>query len=65
VDISLAGAITGLLATDLEVVAAEDLSGSGVEALLGRDILGRGLLVYDGLARRFTLATEPPDHAHH
>jgi predicted aspartyl protease len=65
VDISLAGAITGLLATDLEVVAAEDLSGSGVEALLGRDILGRGLLVYDGLARRFTLATEPPDHSHH
>jgi hypothetical protein len=65
VDISLAGAITGLLATDLEVVAAEDLSGSGVEALLGRDILGRGLLVYDGLARRFTLATERPDHSHH
>jgi hypothetical protein len=65
VDISLAGAITGLLATDLEVVAAEDLSGPGVEALLGRDILGRGLLVYDGLARRFTLATERPDHSHH
>jgi len=65
VDISLAGAVTGHLATDLEVVAAEDLSGSGVEALLGRDILGRGLLVYHGLERRFTLAIEPPDDLHH
>jgi hypothetical protein len=42
----------------LDVVAAEDLTGSGVEALLGRDILGRGLLIYDGLERRFTLAIE-------
>jgi predicted aspartyl protease len=65
VEITLGGAITGLLATDLDVVAAEDLSGSGAEALLGRDILGRGLLVYDGLERRFTLATEPPDDSHH
>ena len=52
--------MTGLLATDLDVVAAEELSGSGVEALLGRDILGRGLLIYDGLERRLTLAIEPP-----
>jgi predicted aspartyl protease len=65
VEISLGGAITGLLATDLAVVAAEDLSGSGVQALLGRDILGRGLLVYDGLQRRFTLAIEPPDDSRH
>jgi hypothetical protein len=64
VEIWLGGAITGLLATDLEVIAAEELSGSGVQALLGRDILGRGLLVYDGLGRRFTLATEPPDNSH-
>ena len=33
---------------------------STVEALFGRDILGRGLLVYDGLERRFALAIEPP-----
>ena len=39
VEISLGGEKTGLLATDLEVAAAEDLSGSGVERLLGRDIL--------------------------
>ena len=64
VEISLGGEKTGLLATDLEVAAAEDLSGSGVEALLGRDILGRGLLVYDGLASRFTLAIESPDDSH-
>jgi predicted aspartyl protease len=64
VEISLGGAMTGLLATDLDVVAAEELSGSGVEALLGRDILGRGLLIYDGLERRFTLAIEPPDDPH-
>ena len=58
VDISLGGEKTGLLATNLDVVSAEDLSGSGVEALLGRDILGRGLLVYDGLEGRFSLAIE-------
>ena len=56
--------MTGLLATDLDVVAAEELSGSGVEALLGRDILGRGLLIYDDLERRFTLAIEPPGDPH-
>jgi hypothetical protein len=60
VEISLGGEKSGLLATDLDVVAAEELSGLGVEALLGRDILGRGLLVYDGLEGRFTLAIEPP-----
>lgn len=58
VEITLDGATTGLLATDLGVVAANDLSGTGVDVLLGRDILGRGLLFYDGLERRFTLAIE-------
>ena len=58
VEISLAGAITGLLATDLEVVAAEDLSGSGVEALLGRDILGRGLFVRRHLPRGRRIASD-------
>jgi predicted aspartyl protease len=61
VELSLGGVMTGLLATDLDIVAAEDLSGLGVEALVGRDILGHGLLVYDGLERRFTLAIESPD----
>jgi predicted aspartyl protease len=65
VEISLGGEKTGLLATDLDVVAAEDLSGSGVEALLGRDIPGRGLLVYDGLEGRFTLAIESPEGPHY
>ncbi len=37
------------------------MGGSGVDALLGRDILGRGLLVDDGREGRFTLAIEPPD----
>ncbi|MHB1558579.1 MAG: aspartyl protease family protein [Isosphaeraceae bacterium] len=64
VDLALAGAKTGLLATDLDIVAAEDLSGSGVDALLGRDVLRRGLFVYDGPEERFTLATETPERSH-
>lgn len=60
IDISLAGEETGLLASNLKVLSAKELSGLGVQALLGRDILGRGLLIYDGLERRFTLAIEPP-----
>jgi len=63
VEISLGGAMTEL-ATDLDVVAAEELSGSGVDALLGRDILERGLLIYDGLERRFTLVIESPGNPH-
>jgi predicted aspartyl protease len=61
VEISLGGEKTGLVATDLAVIAVEHLGALGVDALLGRDILGRGLLVYDGLEGRFTLAIEPPD----
>jgi Aspartyl protease len=61
ISISLGGEKTELLAADLKVLEIEGLSGSGVEALLGRDILRRGVLVYDGPGRRFTLAIEPPD----
>jgi predicted aspartyl protease len=40
VEVWLGGEKTGLLATDLDVVAVEDLSWTGVDALLGRDIPG-------------------------
>jgi predicted aspartyl protease len=56
VELSLAGETMGLLATDLQVVAAKDLGGLSVEVLLGRDILKRCLLVYNGHAGLFTLA---------
>lgn len=60
VDIALAGEETGPVATDLPVFAAKDLSGSGVDVLLGRDLLGQGLLIFDGLEKRFTLVIESP-----
>lgn len=59
VELSLAGETLGPVAAEQEVVGAEDLSGLGVDALLGRDILSRGLLVYNGLRRQFTLVVEP------
>lgn len=57
--LSLAGDKTGVLADPLEVVAAGDLSGLGVQALLGRDVLSRCLLFYHGPGRTITL-TFPP-----
>ena len=36
-------------------VAAADLAPQGLQALIGRDILGKGLLIYDG-AGTFVLA---------
>jgi predicted aspartyl protease len=58
VELSLAGETLGTVAAELEVLGAEDLSGLGVEALLGRDVLGRGLLIYNGPRRQFTLVVE-------
>jgi len=58
---ALAGDVTGVLAADLEVVAAEDLGVFGVQALLGRDILNFCLLHYDGPDRTFSLTVPPFD----
>ncbi len=54
------GVANGVLAYDLPVTEAWDLSGLGVQALLGRDVLDRSLLVYQGPERGATLAFEPP-----
>jgi hypothetical protein len=51
-----AGVPGGLLTADLEVAEVEDLSGLGVDMLLGRDVLDQCLLFYAGPERRFTLA---------
>jgi hypothetical protein len=37
-------------------VSEADFSASGFHALIGRDILARGVFIYNGLAGRFTLA---------
>ena len=55
VELSLAGEVTATIARNLQVIAAPDLSGLGVEALLGRDVLSRGTLIYEGPKRTFTL----------
>ena len=44
------------LVIDAVPVIASVLSVQGIEALIGRDILGRCLLVYNGSEGRFTLA---------
>ncbi len=59
VSLDLAGDVTGGLAADLEVVAVEDLSGLGVQALLGRDVLNLCRLHYDGPGRRISLSFPP------
>jgi hypothetical protein len=61
-DLHLAGDKPGTLAKDLRVIGSDMLAGLNVGMLLGRDILDRCLLVYDGLHRRFTLAYDAPDH---
>jgi hypothetical protein len=56
VDISLAGEATGTLDPDLEIVAVGDLSGIRVGMLLGRDLLDRYFLVYNGPKGQVELA---------
>jgi hypothetical protein len=51
-----AGVSGGLLSADLEVAEIDDLSGLGVDMLLGRDMLDRCLLIYSGHEGRFTIA---------
>jgi hypothetical protein len=48
--LALAGDV---LAADLEVLAAADLGGLGIQVLLGRDILNLCLLHYDGPGQAF------------
>jgi len=55
VEVSLAEAVTGKLADNLEVAAVDDLSGLGVEALLGRDVLRTIHFQYNGPNGEFTL----------
>jgi hypothetical protein len=54
--LGVVGVANGVLAYDLPVSEAQDLSGLGVQALLGRDVLDRCLLVYQGPDRGATLA---------
>jgi len=56
VQLFFAGVSGARFDADLRVVAADDFSGLGVEMLLGRDVLGRCLLFFNGPERRFTLA---------
>lgn len=58
--LGVVGVANGALAYDLPVSEALDLSGLGVRALLGRDVLDQCLLVYQGPERGATLAFEPP-----
>jgi hypothetical protein len=55
INLFFAGVPNGTLDSDLRVVEIEDLSGLGVDMLLGRDVLDRCLLVYTGPESRFTL----------
>jgi hypothetical protein len=61
VQLFLAGVSGGTFDADLRVLAADDLSGLGVEMLLGRDVLGRCLLFCNGPEERFTLAFSSPN----
>lgn len=61
IDLYFAGDRPGCLAKDLEVIGSDKLAGLRVDMLLGRDILDRCLLVYDGLHHRFTLAYDSPE----
>jgi hypothetical protein len=58
--LAVSGVANGVFAYDLPVTDAEDLSGLGVQALLGRDVLDQCLLVYHGPNRGVTLAFDPP-----
>jgi len=60
VDLALAGDRTGPIAVDLEVAGSDALGGVQVQMLLGRDVLDRCLLAYDGPNRRFALAYDLP-----
>lgn len=58
VDFSIYGLVTEppLLLTNLRVSTAELFSRQGIHALIGRDILSKCVLVYNGSMNNFTLA---------
>jgi predicted aspartyl protease len=60
VSLSWAGEVTGALDPNVQVAAGDGLGGLGVQALVGRDVLSRALLVYNGPRGEFTLALGPP-----
>ena len=60
IDLGLAGDQPGAVARNLRVIGSDKLVGLRVDMLLGRDILDRCLLIYDGANRRFSLAYNPP-----
>ena len=60
VDVLLNDDNPGLLARNLTVIGSDKIGGLKVDMLLGRDVLNRCLLIYDGTNRRFTLAYNPP-----
>ena len=51
-----AGAPAVELAPSSRVIAVKDLSRFDAQILLGRDLLSRGILIYDGPQERFTFA---------
>jgi hypothetical protein len=55
VELSLAEDVTGTLARNLPVFASPDLSSLGVQILLGRDVLSRVILTYNGPDREFSV----------
>jgi hypothetical protein len=55
VEVALAEAVTGTLASNLEVIAVDTLAGLGVGALLGRDVLSTLYFEYKGVSDEFTI----------
>jgi predicted aspartyl protease len=62
VELIMPGARDPFLAWDLQVTSAEDLSGFGVQGLLGRDILERCHLFYNGPEGHLSLAIATPPY---
>jgi len=60
VDLGMPGEQPGPFVFNLKVVGSDRLQGLRVEMLLGRDVLDRCLLIYDGTNRRFSIAYNPP-----
>jgi predicted aspartyl protease len=60
VNLVLAENITVPLADDLKVIAADHLGGLGVQMLLGRDVMSRLHVYYDGPRQQFSLQFQAP-----
>jgi len=44
------------VASSVPIIALPEISNTGIDALIGRDILSKCLLVYNGVEKKFTLA---------